>query len=124
MGDLNKKDKLLAEFPPVSVSEWQDRIIQDLKGADYEKKLVYKPYDGLNLKPCYTSEDLEGLEYLTTFPDTFPYVRGTKKSGNAWFIRQDIVVSDLKKANGKALDILMKGIDSLGMILEDDKKYS
>ena len=124
MGDLNKKDKLLAEFPPVSVREWQDRIIQDLKGSDYEKKLVYKPYDGLNIKPCYTSADLEGLEYLTPFPDTFPYVRGTKKSGNAWFIRQDIVVSDLKKANGKALDILMKGIDSLGMILEDDKKYS
>lgn len=124
MGDLNKKDKLFSEFPPVTVQEWEDRIRQDLKGADYEKKLVYKPYDGLKIKPYYTSEDLKSLEYLSPLPDSFPYVRGTKKSDNSWFIRQDIMVTDLKRANEKALDILMKGVDSLGLILEDDEEYS
>jgi methylmalonyl-CoA mutase len=123
MGD-HSNDKLFSEFPPVSVKQWEDQIIHDLKGADYEKKLVYKPYDGLRIKPYYTSEDLNSLEYLSPLPDTFPYVRGTKKTGNTWFVRQDIVVSDLKHANEKALDILMKGVDSLGFILKDDKVYS
>lgn len=124
MGDNDLKNKLFSEFPPVPVKEWEDRIIKDLKGADYEKKLVYKPYDGLNIKPYYTSEDLKSLEYLSPLPDTFPYVRGTKKSDNSWFIRQDIVVTDLKRANEKALEILMKGVDSLGFILEDNKEYA
>jgi methylmalonyl-CoA mutase len=124
MGDLNKKEKLFPEFPPVSPAEWKQKVVEDLKGADYEKKLVYKPADGLYIKPYYTSDDLESLEYLTPMPDTFPFVRGTKKSDNDWFIRQDIVVSDLKRANEKALDILMKGIDSLGFILEDNKEYT
>jgi len=125
MGDHNNKKKLFSEFPPVTPAEWEQKIIKDLKGADYEKKLVYKPEEGLQIKPYYTAEDLKTLEYLTApFPDSFPFVRGTKKAGNDWFIRQDIVVSDLKRANEKALDILMKGIDSLGFILEDDKEYS
>jgi methylmalonyl-CoA mutase len=124
MGDTDNKNKLFTEFPPVTAEEWEKKIVQDLKGADYEKKLVYKPYDGLRIKPYYTSDDLKSLEYLTPLPDTFPYVRGTKKTGNTWFIRQDIVVGDLKQTNEKALDILMKGVDSLGFILEEEKDYS
>jgi len=124
MGELNKKEKLFSEFPPVSAAEWDQKVKEDLKGADYEKKLVYNSNEGVQIKPYYTSEDLSDLEYLTPFPDSFPYVRGNKKAGNNWFIRQDILVSDLKRANEKALDILMKGIDSLGFILEDDKEYS
>jgi len=124
MEDKNKKDKLFTEFPPVSVQEWENTIIRDLKGADYGKKLVYRPDEGLHIMPYYTSENLKSLEYLTPFPDTFPYARGVKKAGNDWFIRQDIMVSDLKQTNEKALDILMKGIDSLGFILEDNKEYA
>jgi methylmalonyl-CoA mutase len=108
----------------VTVPEWEDRIIKDLKGADYEKKLVYKPVEGFKVKPYYTADDLKELDYLNQFPDAFPFIRGTKKAGNDWFIRQDLAVSDLKRANEKALDILMKGIDSLGLILDEDKEYS
>jgi len=41
-------------------------------------------------------------------------VRGNKKDSNVWYVRQNIVVDDPKQANAKALDILNKGIDSLG----------
>ena len=33
-------EKLFAEFPPVSTEQWEEVITKDLKGADYEKKLV------------------------------------------------------------------------------------
>jgi methylmalonyl-CoA mutase len=124
MEEKIKKEKLFPEFPPITVADWEERIIKDLKGADYEKKLVYMPVEGFKVKPYFTAEDLKEVEYLAQYPDTFPYTRGTKKAGNEWFIRQDIVVSDLKRANEKALDILMKGIDSLGFNLEDNKDYS
>lgn len=124
MEDKINRERLFPEFPPTSAQDWEKKIIEDLKGADYEKKLVYKPDSGIRIKPYYTSDDLLELEYLNQLPDSFPYARGNKKSGNNWFIRQDIHVSDLKRANEKALDILMKGIDSLGFILDEDMEYS
>lgn len=119
---INKK--LFPEFPPVTVEEWEAKIIQDLKGADYEKKLVYKPVEGFRIKPYYSATDNENLGHQFQYPDSFPFIRGNKKDENHWFIRQDVPVSDLKRANEKALDILMKGVDSLGFILDEDKDYS
>jgi methylmalonyl-CoA mutase len=124
MRDQSTKERLFPEFQPSKPAEWKQKIVEDLKGVDYEKKLVYRPIEGLNIQPFYTSEDLKELEYLAPLPDTFPYARGTKKAGNDWFIRQDIIVSDLKRANEKALDILMKGINSLGFLLDENEEYS
>ena len=122
--EIIKKENLFPEFPPVTVQDWEKKIVEDLKGADYEKKLVYKPNEGFKIKPYYAADDLTAIEYLNQYPDSFPYARGNKKSGNNWFIRQNIRVTDLKKANEKALEILMKGIDSLGFILDEEKEYS
>lgn len=98
--------------------------MEDLKGADYEKKLIWNTREGIQVKPYYRAEDLAGKEYLDIHPDNFPFVRGRNKSGNPWYIRQDIRVTDLKRANEKALDILMKGVDSLGFTLDDSKEYT
>lgn len=43
-------------FPPVSVAEWEAQIQADLKGADYEKRLVWKTPEGLAVRPYYTME--------------------------------------------------------------------
>ena len=56
--------KLLEEFPPLTTAEWEAAIQKDLKGADYNKKLVWRTDDGIAVKPYYRSEDLAGLEYL------------------------------------------------------------
>ena len=108
------KEKLFSDFPPVTTQEWKDKIMADLKGADYEKKLVWKTNEGFKVQPFYRKEDIEGLKTTDGLPGTFPYVRGNKKDDNTWFIRQDIRVEDPKETNRKALDILNKGVDSLG----------
>ena len=110
----DSKEKLFSDFPPVSTQEWMDKIQVDLKGADYEKKLVWKTNEGFKVKPFYRQEDLEGLKTTDGLPGQYPYLRGIKKDDNTWFIRQDIRVDDPAEANTKALDILNKGIDSLG----------
>lgn len=108
----NQKEKLFSDFPPVSTEEWMAKITADLKGADFEKKLVWRTNEGFNVNPFYRSENIEGLKTADSLPGEFPYVRGTKKD-NDWYTRQDICVNDIAAANAKALDILNKGITSL-----------
>lgn len=113
----NQKERLLTEFAPVTTQAWMDKITADLKGADFAKKLVWRTNEGFNVNPFYRKEDLEGLTTPHVLPAEYPYVRSTRMD-NEWLIRQDINVVDLEAANAKALDILGKGITSLGFKLK------
>lgn len=108
------KEKLFSDFPEVSTQEWMDKIQADLKGADYEKKLVWRTNEGFKVKPFYRQEDLEGLKTTDALPGEFPYLRGNKENDNTWYVRQDIRAESPEEANRKALDLLNKGVDSLG----------
>ena len=110
------KERLLSEFPAISTQEWKDKIVADLKGADFDKRLVWRTNEGFNVNPYYRREDLEGLSTPNVMPGEYPYVRSTRMD-NEWLIRQDIHVTDPKEANAKALDILNKGVTSLGFKL-------
>ena len=114
---MANREKLFSEFVAPSRQEWLDKIAVDLKGADFEKKLVWRTNEGFNVQPFYRREDLEGLRTVDSLPGEFPYVRGNKKDNNLWLVRQDIEVKDAKAANAKALDILNKGVDSLGFVV-------
>ncbi len=114
----NKDQKLFADFPPVSDETWEAAIHADLKGRDYERALVWKTYEGINVLPYYRCPEDDSAGYSESLPGEFPFVRGNKKSGNEWLIRQDIVVKDFAEANKKALDILGKGVTSLGFIFD------
>ena len=120
----NSSGKLFEEFAPVSYEKWKEKTIADIKGADFDKRMVWKPIDGISVEPLYRLEDLAPLSYLDVLPGQFPYTRGTKKTSNDWYIRQDIEVSNPQQANAKALEILQKGITSLGFKIEDTKNYS
>ncbi|WP_430812347.1 MULTISPECIES: methylmalonyl-CoA mutase small subunit [unclassified Carboxylicivirga] len=113
------KQLLFSDFPQISTQEWMDKITADLKGADFEKKLVWRTNEGFNVQPFYRSEDLTSINYLESQPGEFPYVRGNNAKSNKWFVRQDIVVKDVKAANEKALKVLTKGVDSIGFVIED-----
>ncbi|NDV81133.1 methylmalonyl-CoA mutase small subunit [Bacteroides sp. 51] len=108
----DSKEKLFSDFPSVSTEKWMEKVVADLKGADYEKKLVWKTNEGFKVKPFYRMEDIESLATTNALPGEYPYLRGTRKNNN-WMIRQEIRVEDAKTANAKALDILNKGVDSL-----------
>lgn len=113
----NKKEKLFSDFPPISTDEWMAKITADLKGADFEKKLVWKTNEGFKVNPFYRQEDSKSLKTTDSLPGEFPYVRGTK-TDNEWYTRQDIEVSDFKSANAKALEVLTKGVNSLGFTIK------
>ena len=115
------KVNMLADFAPVSTETWKAKIIADLKGADFDKKLVWRTPEGFNVQPFYRREDLKGLKTTVSAPGQFPYVRGTR-TNNDWAIRQNICAcKNARKANEKALEVLNKGINSLGFCLEKEK---
>jgi methylmalonyl-CoA mutase len=108
---------LTGGFPPVSTGEWEEKIREDLQGADYERKLVWETHDRYRIRPYYRREDLEGIGYLESIPGQFPYIRGSGTTDNAWLIREDIPAGDVKKANLDALGILERGVTSIGFDL-------
>ena len=119
---MANKEKLFTEFQAPTTQEWLDKIEVDLKGADFQKRLVWRTNEGFNVQPFYRREDLKDLKTPDSLPGEFPFVRGNKKDSNEWYVRQNVVVGgDPVAANKKALDILMKGVDSIGFKLGHDE---
>lgn len=116
----NCKEKLFTEFVAPSKQEWLDKIQVDLKGADFDKRLVWRTNEGFSVQPFYRREDVLKLKTPDALPGEFPYVRGNKKKDNEWYVRQDIKADDAMAANEKALDLLNKGIDSLCFKISGD----
>lgn len=110
----NSKEKLFSEFAPTTTEAWKEKAVADLKGADYEKKLVWKTNEGFAIQPFYRREDIASLATTNALPGEYPFVRGNKKDNNEWCVRQDIEVTDYAEANAKALQVLERGADSLG----------
>lgn len=107
------KEKLFDQFPGVSYEEWRAKVEADLKGADFNKKLVWRTNEGFNVEPIYRAEDIAGLKTTDSLPGEYPYVRGTRADNN-WLTRQEIIAETPAEANKVALDVLTKGVNSLG----------
>ena len=106
-----EKEKLFNEFQPVTSEDWKNKIVEDLKGADYEKKMIWKTAEGFDVNPFYRKEDLPaGCE--NEVPGKFPFTRGNKADNN-WLVRQDIDVIDATEANAKAKKLIDEGVESI-----------
>jgi methylmalonyl-CoA mutase len=105
--------KLFSEFPPVSKQQWEEVITADLKGADYDKKLVWKTEEGFSIRPYYMEDDITHLEYLKNFS-------GKSAAGqpNEWEIRQDFYNGDIARL---ASDSVRRGAQSVGISVANVK---
>lgn len=112
------KEKLFDQFPPISTEEWKAKVEADLKGASFDKKLVWRTNEGFDLQPMYRAEDIANLDSTNSLPGEFPYVRGIKTT-NDWLTRQEIIAETPAEANAKAVEVLTKGVTSLGFNVSD-----
>ncbi len=108
-----KKERLFDQFPETSYEEWRAKVETDLKGADFNKKLVWRTNEGFEVQPVYRAEDIAGLETTKSLPGQFPFVRGTR-TDNDWLTRQNIIADNAGAANATAVEVLTKGVTSLG----------
>jgi methylmalonyl-CoA mutase len=65
----------LTEFPPVSTAEWEAQIARDLKGADYDRKLVWRTDEGIAVRPYYRAEDAPRRGPLLVGPRSWRLLR-------------------------------------------------
>jgi methylmalonyl-CoA mutase len=113
-------EHLLEEFPAVSTAEWEAAIARDLKGADYDKRLIWRSEEGLAVKPYYRAEDLNDLTCMDATPGAFPYRRGARATGD-WRIREEIEAEDAKTANREACGAVAGGAEEIafsGILVE------
>ena len=112
------KERLFDQFPQTSYQEWRAKVEADLKGADFNKKLVWRTNEGFDVQPVYRAEDIASLETTKSLPGQFPYVRGTRDN-NDWLTRQNRIADSAAAANEIARDVLTKGVTSLGFKVAD-----
>ncbi|SDH63671.1 methylmalonyl-CoA mutase [Sinosporangium album] len=69
------------------------------KGPD---DLVWETPEGIGVRPLYTGADLDGLDFLATYPGVAPYLRGpypTMYVNQPWTIRQYAGFSTAEESN-------------------------
>ncbi len=83
------------------LNQWKELAEKQLRGKPLEE-LTKKTPEGIDIKPLYTSKDLESVEFMDTLPGFEPYVRGpmaTMYAGRPWTIRQYAGFSTAKESN-------------------------
>ncbi|MET8079286.1 methylmalonyl-CoA mutase [Streptomyces sp. NPDC005303] len=78
--------------------EWRTAV----KNATQEADPVWETPEGIAVKPLYTGADLEGLDFLETYPGVAPYLRGpypTMYVNQPWTIRQYAGFSTAEESN-------------------------
>lgn len=121
----NKNLRLFDEFPGTDTQAWESRITEDLKGADYEKRLVWKTNEGFSVRPYYRAEDLEKLNGQgDLLPGQFPFLRGTKPMGNDWRICQGIDTANIAEANKQAVEAIGRGATAVTLDVSNVKSVA
>src|SRR5690606_1365632 len=110
--------KLFSDFPAVSKTEWKEKAVKDLKGIDFDKKLVWQTYDEFAVQPFYTPEDMEGLESFVTRNQSV-----TKKNPS-WINYSAIEAADPDTINALALNAIQFGAKGLLIQVADQDNFN
>ena len=111
----------LEDFPAVSYDQWRQAVERDLAGVPFEKKLVTRTYEGIELQPIYTADDWRCEGDPSGFPGFAPTTRGVTPLGGStcgWDVRQEHLNPDLGESNKAILDDLAGGVTSLQLRLD------
>jgi len=97
-----------------TVRDWLQLAEQELKRSP--ETLVWHTPEGIEVKPLYTADDLQGVSHLNSLPGFAPFTRGpraTMYAGRPWTIRQYAGFSTAEASNAfyrKALAAGQQGV--------------
>ena len=97
----NKNNLLFAEFDPITKQDWIDKAHIDLKGADFNKKLVWKNLSKIDIQPFYNTDDNQ------------EFLNNTGENSKKLINYRQISVKSGKKGNKLALKAVEEGINGL-----------
>jgi len=111
----------LSEFPPATYEQWRKNAEAELQGAPFDKKLVGRTLEGIDIQPLYTAEQWRSSSDPSGFPGFVPLTRGNRVLGNAvsgWGIHQEHLHPDPTDANRAILEDLEHGVTSIQLRLD------
>jgi len=118
---IEKELTLAADFPPVGFDQWKTSVVAELKGAPFEKRLVTRTPEGIDIQPLYTAEDWPSGNDPSGFPGFNPLTRGGRALGHAvggWDVRQEHLHPDPAEANKAIMEDLQHGVTSIQLRLD------
>jgi methylmalonyl-CoA mutase len=89
----------MSEHP--DIKKWIEIATKEMRGKPLDT-LDWMTPEGIQVKPLYSAEDIEGMAHVNTLPGLAPYVRGPKATmyaGRPWTIRQYAGFSTAKESN-------------------------
>ena len=110
MNKDSKNKMLFQDFISPTKQDWLEKVTVDLKGADFDKKLVWKNLNGINIQPFYTKNDQEQV------------LANTGENSSQVINYRRIYVKDVKEANRLALKALEEGMT--GLLFEINNEVS
>jgi methylmalonyl-CoA mutase len=114
-------ERLFSEFSPSTGADWRQAAEESLDGAPFEKKLVTRTPEGIDLQPIYSRADGEKLALGETWPGFKPYLRGTEALGaraNGWLICQELPYGRPEEFNTALLQDLNRGQNAVNLLFD------
>ncbi len=106
---MNNKDKsLFSEFGPVSKQDWIEKVKVDLRGADFDKTLVWKNLSQIDIQPFYNHEDKKD------------YLQHTGENTQTLVNYRHIEASTAASGNSLAIKAIEEGINGLLFSISED----
>ena len=84
-----------------SKKAWEEQAARELRGKAVSD-LNWRTPEGIEVKPVYSAEDLDGISHIDSMPGFPPYTRGpraTMYAGRPWTIRQYAGFSTAEESN-------------------------
>ncbi len=126
LSDTEKEKLLINDFPYPDYQKWRNEVEKQLKGNSFEKKMATETYEGIDLKPIYTKDDISKLKFLEVFPGFTPYLRGADVLGymeNSWDIAQEISDPTPEKLNEALRFDLNTGQTAINIVLDKATRH-
>tara|TARA_B100001109_G_scaffold255888_1_gene262268 strand:+ start:4074 stop:5393 length:1320 start_codon:yes stop_codon:yes gene_type:complete len=121
---MSEEKHLFQEFESISDESLREKVIQDLKGKDFEETLVWEDECGIKHQPYYRASDLDKLNDLDE-------IQACQKKQSNWNVLQSFSIQEenVKSKIQNALDfgvdqVILREVNSLDEILDVlGKKY-
>ncbi|MDZ7675225.1 MAG: methylmalonyl-CoA mutase [Acidimicrobiales bacterium] len=88
-------------FEPADLEDWTEAAEKELRGKPLEELTRTRP-EGIEVKPLYTEDDVDGLSHVGGLPGQAPFVRGpyaTMYTNRPWTLRQYAGFSTAEDSN-------------------------
>ena len=121
MSNKHGEGPLFSEFPPTPKEKWIEKVSIDLKGADFNKKLVWRTLEGASIDPFYTSENTDHLEYLKEYHNLNLNLSNPQTGARSWTLYERVSVGNEKTANKEAQRAFHVGSDGVNFMINETK---